>query len=976
MPLTVWNATIQDDAGNAVPLPVVTVRKFSDDSLATIFNIDGDEIGNPIEGTEEGFVQFQVHPGKYKVEGAKDGSNAQTWIIDRTQGVYFETRSEFVTAAPDMAPVVGMVVSAGGVSYEYDGTTTAISDMSGWRPWRLVTLRHFGAPLNGTDDDLSAFQATLTYVGANGLRKAKLLPGDDLRLEGTAFVRHDNVQVDAREATRCRVIGHTFPAISCSDPDDGTVAADNFWLRGGDWEQTTTLANMTDTTFYPGSDVSDQKVAGLVHHGKLAGKTIKITETKRVQNFIHVLSQFADWENADDAGGTIIFENNQECRGNNFGVWDHGVDRGVCRFNNFYGTVGVIEGGGSVLPPHPWYGSNFRNLSGHYIFEGNHDEGYSYGSTFKLKRAQSAHFANNTGDGVPTLIDCLLVDKVTGGGNIHRNGSDDPTLTGSGGIWIRGCRKDSHGINLVGNVIDAVAPDVNAVTAQGFFGPRTIDTITLGATTTISFTSIHDFITGDTVIIDDAGGVTELEGNVYTITVVDWETITLDGVDSTAYTAHSSGGTVDFNRPDYVAHGFIEASGTSYNNDFFVSVDDDNKGFYVKVQLLHISDDSGGNIFTCQRNDSNYNPDGTVFELGRLTMDTPGTVVLLYAEPGASNVLCKYDSRMSDATAHTLSGSGGYTVVDAANLPDAPAQDNPYDDTTGSNLVVGSLGVGKKVGSFYNIDDGNDELTTGFFGGGGSGATNFPSGGSRFGPMLNINRGVSSTTFTQLRLFFDVGTGEKTIWLQDSDESTVGGGFTWYDPVMLLSQDTVNAFGLKSTSGALNLEAEAAGDDINLIGDGTTRLTVDGTTGEFVFNSLAGAELMRLTDSGNLGIGTNAANQKFQIVASDPRISIVDSDGSEEFQLRQNAEVTLYRALEADGAHKFYTGGNTLRGSITTSGVGVGTDTFGTSAVNVLAVANGTAPTTSPTGVGQLYVESGALKYRGAGGTITTLAPT
>ena len=49
---------------------------------------------------------------------------------------------------------------------------------------------------------------------------------------------------------------------------------------------------------------------------------------------------------------------------------------------------------------------------------------------------------------------------------------------------------------------------------------------------------------------------------------------------------------------------------------------------------------------------------------------------------------------------------------------------------------------------------------------------------------------------------------------------------------------------------------------------------------------------------------------------------------------------------------------------------------LGTSGQNILAIQNGTAPTTSPTNVGQIYVEAGALKYRGAGGTITVLAPT
>lgn len=46
----------------------------------------------------------------------------------------------------------------------------------------------------------------------------------------------------------------------------------------------------------------------------------------------------------------------------------------------------------------------------------------------------------------------------------------------------------------------------------------------------------------------------------------------------------------------------------------------------------------------------------------------------------------------------------------------------------------------------------------------------------------------------------------------------------------------------------------------------------------------------------------------------------------------------------------------------------------GTSAQYVIALPNATAPTTSPAGGGQLYVESGALKYRGSSGTVTTIA--
>ena len=55
--------------------------------------------------------------------------------------------------------------------------------------------------------------------------------------------------------------------------------------------------------------------------------------------------------------------------------------------------------------------------------------------------------------------------------------------------------------------------------------------------------------------------------------------------------------------------------------------------------------------------------------------------------------------------------------------------------------------------------------------------------------------------------------------------------------------------------------------------------------------------------------------------------------------------------------------------------IGINVRSFGTSAAGVTGIANGIAPTTSPAGMGQLYVEGGALKYRGSSDTITTIAP-
>jgi len=52
----------------------------------------------------------------------------------------------------------------------------------------------------------------------------------------------------------------------------------------------------------------------------------------------------------------------------------------------------------------------------------------------------------------------------------------------------------------------------------------------------------------------------------------------------------------------------------------------------------------------------------------------------------------------------------------------------------------------------------------------------------------------------------------------------------------------------------------------------------------------------------------------------------------------------------------------------------LGATSAGTSAVGVLGMGNATAPSSSPAGMGQLYVEGGALKFRGSSGTVTTIA--
>lgn len=72
-------------------------------------------------------------------------------------------------------------------------------------------------------------------------------------------------------------------------------------------------------------------------------------------------------------------------------------------------------------------------------------------------------------------------------------------------------------------------------------GNRAIITAVTAANPASVTAAAHGFATGDKVTISTVVGMTQLNGNTYTITVVDANTFTL-GVDSSAYTAYSSAG--------------------------------------------------------------------------------------------------------------------------------------------------------------------------------------------------------------------------------------------------------------------------------------------------------------------------------------------------------------------------------------------------------------------------------------------------
>jgi hypothetical protein len=137
-------------------------------------------------------------------------------------------------------------------------------------------------------------------------------------------------------------------------------------------------------------------------------------------------------------------------------------------------------------------------------------------------------------------------------------------------------------------------------------------------------------------------------------------------------------------------------------------------------------------------------------------------------------------------------------------------------------------------------------------------------------------------------------------------------------------------------------------------------------------------ERMRILAGGNVGIRQATPLAPLHVAsessADDANVQRWDYNGSSAYQLILKQTVTSgvvrWNFSQINNNTSF---NNVL--VLDRGNVGIGTTNQFGSGGRVIGIANATTvPTTNPTGGGVLYVESGALKYRGSSGTVTTIA--
>ena len=170
---------------------------------------------------------------------------------------------------------------------------------------------------------------------------------------------------------------------------------------------------------------------------------------------------------------------------------------------------------------------------------------------------------------------------------------------------------------------------------------------------------------------------------------------------------------------------------------------------------------------------------------------------------------------------------------------------------------------------------------------------------------------------------------------------------------------------VEDTSASIAVISDTSGNSTILLGD-----TADNNKGRIIYTQSIdalklltnGSEAMRVSSSGNVGIGTTP--QSFAKLQ-------VKTDTNKHIAMFTNAVgATIGGITDTGGSAALRIAGSPL---IMTGGGGAGSEHMRIQADGTIKISNSSAPAT-PTNGGVLFVQSGILRFKGQNGTVTDLA--